>query len=337
MTIKQIAQALHFSVGTVSMGLADSPKLKAETRREIQAYARRIGYRPNYSAKCLVMGKTLTIGVLLPSLADPFYSEMIEELRRLMDQEDYAGLFFAAGTPEEHQKARENILRRGVDGVISKPMTPEEVSRWQQENIPVVFCDEDEPRADMDVVRLDEEQGGRLVASHFFGLGHTAMGFIGPTGRLAKRYQGYVAELARRGMAVPDKWIVDGLGLLQVGYEGLRKILLQGTPPTAIFCHNDMTAMGALRAAADAGLRIPEDLAVVGFDDIKLARYTIPALTTVKFPIAGVSQRLVEILLEKMSSQGPWKAKKMIFEPRLTIRESSGTAGQRADRVEEEN
>jgi len=323
MTQKEIAEALDLSVPTVSLSLKDSPIIKKETRERVKNLARLTNYRPNLNARGLLSGRTMTIGIIFPSF-QPFHAELAEKLHFCLKKHGYVGIFFPAGNIEEYREAIEILLSRKVDGIISgAPHEEEEVLKLKEESTPVVF--HEMQHVSVDCVNVDKYRGGYLATSHLINLGHKKIGFIGmPTERVEDRFAGYRDALKQHNLPLEKKWVIPGWGLREIGYEGMKTILALKDRPTAVFALTDMAAIGAMRSIFEAGLKVPEDFAVVGFDNLEESRYPDVALTTIDQPRKEAAEKLTELLLDRIKNGNKGASRQIIIEPKLVIRESCG-------------
>lgn len=324
MTQKEIARALNVSVATVSLALRDSALVNSETKGKVKRFASMARYRPNLNARSLLFGKTFTIGILVPDMLNPFYAGIVEEIYLYLKKRHYLGIFIPAETEKESEEALEILLNRKVDGVILISYLPlEKLIKLREEGVPVVaYNKRDVP---VDCVDGDKYGGGVKATKHLVGLGHTKIAFIGVLHETERRFTAYKDTLNRHGIVLKQEWLIPGIGSVETGYKGMRKILSQKSRPTAVFAFNDMVALGVTRAAVEAGLSIPGDLAVVGFDNLRDAAYWQVSLTTVDQPKEEIARSLVDILLNRVEN-GKEKENfvEKVIATKLVIRESCG-------------
>lgn len=328
MNLKKIAGALDLSVGTISLCLNDSPLVKKSTKKKVKEFARLTNYRPNFAARSLQNGKSFTIGIVIPQIFNPYWAEITDYTNKILAAKNYAALFVNALSTEQFKKEAGRLLDRNIDGLIffSEEIDEKEIIRIQNEKIPVVLHGHFKITADC--VEFDVYKGGCLATAHLINLGHKKIGFIGKSRENEARFKGYKDTLFHSGLPFNETWVTPGNELINSGYTGMKKILALTERPSAFFIHNDFTAMGALKAIHETDLKVPQDIALVGFDDIEESKYLIPALTTIHYPKKEICEKMVEFLLKRIEKKGKQKKqvkpKKYLFEPKLVIRDSCG-------------
>jgi DNA-binding LacI/PurR family transcriptional regulator len=295
-SMKDVARAAGVSEGTVSRALADSPRINRETRTRIQHLARRMGYVPSAIARGLAVRRTSTIGAIIMDISDPFIAKMMFSLDRQALARGYTIIMGTAGAdPKREMSAIRVLLRQRVDAIIVIDPLVFDLSAPQFPDIevPLVRLNNMEyPRS----VGTDNVAAARAAVGHLLDLGHQRIAYIGGMNSLDEsldRQAGYEQALAERGLPVDPALIVDGDGWSAGGEAGVKRFLAMAQPPTAVFCFNDITAAGALLAAYDARVRVPDDLSLIGFDD-SVASHLVPPLTT----MAQDTERLAELALE---------------------------------------
>jgi DNA-binding LacI/PurR family transcriptional regulator len=304
-SIKDIARVAGVSHSTVSRALADSPLVSADTKARIRELAQEMGYSPDAQARSLVMGRTQTIGVVVTTIADPFSAEIVQAVEQTASDYDYTVILATSNAEPEREIAAVEMLRsKRVDGVI---VTSSRVGALYQEHldrlgVPVVLVNSQREQTGpyTFAISVDNQHGGCLATEHLIRLGHRRIAYIsGPSGNSddLARLSGYRQALALAEIPFDAGLVVVGTGRAGGGERALPVLLALEPPPTAVFCYNDMTATGLLKAAREADLLVPRDLAVVGFDDIPLASYVHPSLTTVAQPMSQMGKRAVEMVL----------------------------------------
>jgi len=292
-----VAKRSGVSVATVSRVLNGSADVSAETRQRVTAVARKLDYTPNAAARALVKRRSQLIGVILftgeehPDLQHPFFLEVLVGLKRSLGTGGYDVLLFSGEQPGEengpHAYAR-RARHHGVDGVVVLAVDDAEQPELQKliaAGTPVVAVDLALAGNRASHVESDNLGGARLAVRHLHGLGHRRIATIvglAHTKPAADRLLGYRAELQDLGLPQRPEYEAPGDFYLESGEAAMRRLLALGERPTAVFAASDMMAVGAIKAIEDAGLRCPEDVAVVGFDDIQLAELVSPALTTIR-------------------------------------------------------
>lgn len=330
-SIKDIARAAGVSHSTVSRALADSPLIGKERKELVRRLAREMGYSPDASARSLVRGHTHTVGVVVTTIADPFSAEVLDGIEGEAYGNGYSIVLATSHDEFEREIAAVETLRsKRVDAVIviSSRVGALHRDRLDAAGVPVILLNTHSrtPGKQTFSVRVDDVHGARLATEHLLSLGHRRIAHIGgPIGHspTADRQAGYGAALSAAGVAVDPALVVAGAGRLESGEQALHALRALADPPTAVFCYNDMTAIGLLAASRRDGIRVPHDLAVVGFDDIPFASYMAPALTTVAQPKFEMGQRAIRMALALMSG-GAEGMEDVLLTGRLVIRETTG-------------
>ncbi|MCS7220532.1 MAG: LacI family DNA-binding transcriptional regulator [Anaerolineae bacterium] len=287
-SIKDIAKVAEVSHSTVSRALRDSPLISDETKARIQRIAQEMGYSPSAIARSLVTKRTQTLGLVVTSIADPFVAEIVRGIEERALDEGYSVILCQSQADPEREIAAVEILReKRVDAII---VTASRVGSLylpllEKLAVPIVLVNNQQEGRYVHSVGTDNVQGGRLAAHYLLALGHTRIGYItGPEWAAAsrQRLEGARQALQGQGLDLDPALIAQGDGRAEGGEEAMAHLLSHPTPPTAVFCYNDMTAIGAMRAVQRAGLRVPEDISIIGYDDVALAAYVTPPLTTIK-------------------------------------------------------
>jgi len=332
-SIKDIARAAGISHSTVSRALNDSPLVNAETKARVRRLAQEMGYSPDAAARSLVSGRTRTVGVVVTTVADPFVAVVVEGIERTAYAHGYSLILAASHNEPQREIAAVEMLRsKRVDSVI---VTSSRVGALHQERlgsagVPVILLNSHSQQQMPNAysVRVDDVHGGRLATEYLLGLGHQRIAHVaGLEGHSDSndRLDGYLSALAGAGIDYDPDCVVNGTGRLDSGPEVLRSLLALRERPTAVFCYNDMTAIGLLSAARNAGVAVPRDLAIVGFDDIPLAAHVAPALTTIAQPMFELGERAMSMALVLMGHQGiaPCDVTDVILQGQLIVREST--------------
>ncbi len=330
-SIKDIAKAAGVSHSTVSRALSDSPLVNAATRSRIHRLAQEMGYSPDAGARSLVRGHTCTVGVVVTTIADPFSAEVVEGIESAAYAHGYSVILAVSQDEPEREVAAVEMLRsKRVDAVI---VTSSRVGALHQERlgaagVPVILLNSHSQQLAPHTfsVRVDDQHGARLATAHLLALGHRRIAHVaGPEGHSpsADRLAGYRAALAEAGVPFDGALVFAGTGRPAAGEQALASLLALAERSTAVFCYNDMTAIGLLRAARLAGLTVPRDLAVVGFDDIPFATYVSPSLTTVAQPKFAMGQRAMQMALSLMGGRDE-EVSDVVLQGRLVVRETTG-------------
>lgn len=300
-TIHDVAYATDVSVSTVSRALNGSGRVGEATRARVLAAADRLGYQPNDLARSLHGKSTNTIAVLVPEITNPFFPELVNGVQTVASEN--GGLLLLCQTFGDRDTAVQELLnlrRKRCEGVILVGVPGGEDLTMAAKGMPVVTVDREPAILSASVVRSDHERGGRLATEHLIELGHERIAHISGPPHLhvsVDRRRGYERALEAAGLSVDDSLVVAGNFHENGGYEAIKGLRRERRQFTAVFCANDLTAIGALRALDEMGLAIPDAVSVIGFDDIHLASYVRPGLTTVHQPIEQLGRRAAELLL----------------------------------------
>ena len=332
-TIKDVAQKARVSRATVSLALNGKPGVASGTRRRILGIADRLNYQPNASAKGLALQKTQTLGVIVPDISSPFYAELVRGVEEEASARGYyLMLATTTGGPPREQMYFRLLGEQRVDGIIVLTPRGDEsfIHQIQAEGFPLVVVDRDIQASD-DVVEviIDNFHGALAAVEHLIGLGYKRIGLINGIPELQAsqdRLRGYQVALQEHGLPLHPKWTVIGNFCDEGGYLGMKELLALDPPLEAVFAASDVMAIGAIRAIREAGKRIPEDMAIVGFDDTPSSAYFIPSLTTVRQPIARMGAIACHLLLQLIAGE-ELPQRKLILQTRLVVRDSCGTKG----------
>jgi LacI family transcriptional regulator len=326
-TIKDVARAAGVSVATVSRVHNDSTLVTEDTRGRVRAVAARLGYSPHAAARSLSTRKTSGIGVLLPDLHGEFYSELIRGIDQTAQRHGFHLLLASSHNDKAAIAAALQSMRGRVDGLILMSPAPGAhlPVRDLPASFPVVLLNSAAVGAEFDGLAIANAPGAAQMVQHLIGLGHRRIAVItGPARNhdAAERLRGYRAALHDAGIAADAALEAQGDFTDASGYAAAMELLRREPRPTAIFATNDVMAIGALSALREAGVRVPQEMAVAGFDDIPMARYMHPPLSTVRVDIAALGERATERLLEAVASRRKHKKRREVLPVTLVIRES---------------
>jgi LacI family transcriptional regulator, repressor for deo operon, udp, cdd, tsx, nupC, and nupG len=333
-TIKDVAEAAGVSIATVSRALHGLPRVSEATRQRVLAAAAELRYVASPSAASLASGQTNAIGVVAPFVNRWYFAAIVHSAEERLRKTGYDLLLYSLGT-DAHERRRAfsgTLLRKRVDGVLVLGLQPtvEEVAALSTVGGPVAIVGADVPG--WASVRIDDEGAARCAVRHLLGLGHQRIGFIGGddplhTAMPADRRLGYRAELVTAGLPVRPELEADGGFTVRGGLVAAEQLLRLPEPPTALFAASDEMAMGAVRAARQAGLRVPEDVSVIGIDDHEMAE--LLDLTTVAQPVVAQGVLAAEMILAALADPGqPLPAVTVPTE--LVVRGTTGPAPQQA-------
>jgi len=309
MNIAEIARRANVSTATVSRTLNQSGPVKAATARKVWRAVTELNYYPNSHARALVSGRSRLIGLIVSDISNPFFPELIEAFQSLAAEKQYDILLTSTDyLTERMTECLRRMLERKVDGVamMTSEMDLSLIKELGKRNVPIVFMDVGQMGPRMSHVAIDYGNGVRQAVDHLVGLGHRHIAFI--TGPLdlhsaRTRRQAFLDGLRHHGLTPERKMIREGMHTAEGGEQAMAALLRLAKPPTAVVCSNDWTAIGALHATHAAGRRVPEDLSIVGFDDIPLTRYTHPPLTTVRMTASDVGSTAFTALFRLISQE----------------------------------
>jgi LacI family transcriptional regulator len=330
-TIRDVAREASVSVATVSRVLNGKGPVHADTERRIREAAKVLRYVPHGGARSLIMRRTQTIGVLLPDLYGEFFSELIRGIDAAARRSGYHLLVSGSHGDRLEIEAMARAMRGRVDGlvVLSPDVRQPAIAQNVPDHFPVVLLNNPVAPGGFDSVRVDNFGGATAVVSHLASLGHTRIAFVGgPPGNhdAADRLRGYRRALRGAGLPLSRDLEVPGDFREEAGYDACRRLLALEPRPSAVFAANDSMAVGLLYACREAGVSVPEQLAIAGFDDIPIARFITPPLTSVRVPIADLGTLAAETLLARLSSRSPSRTARrdLLLPATLIVRASSG-------------
>lgn len=330
LTIKDIARLAGVSTATVSRVINDYPGVREKTRIRVKKVIDKFGYQRNILARKLVTKKTSIIGVVLSDITNPFYSEIARGIEDEARKWGYTVIFGSTDNTREIQKEYVNLFReQRVDGIIfaSVALQDPDVEKLFKEDVPFVLVNRKLDTIKTDFVVLDNVKGAYMAAEHLIKLGHKRIGFIcGPlnysTG--VDRLRGYKEALRKYNIEEYPELVKSGNFRQESGYRAFKEFMSMKSPPTAVFASNDFMALGVLEAALELGIRIPEDIALVGFDDINFASFKFVSLTTVAQRKYEMGAKGIQLLIKKIESSERWIPQEIYLKPRLIIRGSCG-------------
>jgi LacI family transcriptional regulator len=329
-TLKAVAQHVGLTPGTVSAVLNDSPSARSiprETKDRIHAAAKELNYRPNFFARTLRNKRTYTIGVIAEEIGDSYGSMVISGIESHLRKWDY---FFLTVAHRHDQnllsRYSELLLQRGVEGFITVDTTVLEAP-----SLPTVAVAGHQTVKGVTNVVLDHVQAATLALNHLASLGHQRIAFMkgNPLSSDSEDRWKAICEVAQKiGMRIDPELTVQidiNDPTPQLGYPFAKQLLARKKPFTALFAYNDISAIGAIRALQEHGLRVPQDVSVMGFDDIPGAAFNTPTLTTVRQPLARMGQVAAQTLLERIAGRDDYPPE-IAIEPELVVRESTAKA-----------
>jgi LacI family transcriptional regulator len=331
-TLKDIARDLGLSVVTVSKVLRDHPDISSDTKGRVLKRMRELNYRPNLAARALVTGRTCVVGLIVPDLVHPFFSQVAKGISRELRKQGY-GLVISSSeeNPEFEQQEIDQLLSRRVDALMiaSAQWTVESFRRIEEHRTPYLLIDRSFLGLPANFVGIDDSAAGMLATEHLIDIGCRRIAHIGgpPVSTAIGRLEGYRQALYRHDMPISSEYIIqrefrDDAGHAS-GYHLMKKLLAMDPVPDAVFCYNDPTAMGAMKAILERGLRIPQDIAVAGCGNVLYADFLKVPLTTVDQNTQEIGERAATLALSLIQSKGPVLPKSVILQPRLIVRDST--------------
>jgi LacI family transcriptional regulator len=330
-TIREVAARAGVSYQTVSRVLNDRPDVAAETRQRVRDIIAELGYRPSSIARSLISNQTFTLGLITADFSDYFFTQVIVGAEAEARKHDY--FFMLCSTernPDEEPEYFKLLTERNVDGILFARPSTEQDSRHMLSlihQVPLVTTAYYIPGEEMTVVDVDNVDGGFQAARCLLNAGHRHVAMItGPAWKsVSDRSHGYRLALEQGGLPYDSRLVGAGDWSHESGYRAMTYLLERAPHLTAVFAHNDQMAIGAMRAILESGRLIPEDVAVVGYDDIPAASYSYPPLTTIHQPMQDVGRVATQLLIEAIN-QPDIEPKEVLLKPRLICRDSCGPA-----------
>lgn len=330
--LKDIAQDLGVSVVTVSKVLHDHPDISSETRERVLKRMKELNYRPNLAARALVTGRSYSLGLVVPDLVHPFFGQVAKALSSALRKKRYNLVLSSSDDdPELEREEIEQLLDRRVDALViaSAQWTVESFRRIEEQKTPYILIDRRFSGFPAHFVGVDDEQVGRIATAHLVEVGCRRIAHIGgpEVSTAIGRAEGFRHVLAANGIPAPPEYVIrrehgDDGGDVS-GYQAMRTLLDFNPRPDGVFCYNDPTAMGAMKAIMEAGLDIPNDVAVVGCGNVTYADFLRVPLTSVDQQSDGIGERAAELALSVLDEKQTGRPEQVLLEPRLVAREST--------------
>ncbi len=328
MSLDKVARRAKVSTATVSRVLNNASVVKSSTRARVMKAIAELKYHPNLHARSLAGGKSRTIGVIASNMENPFFFDIYKTVEA--DAHARGHEVVVANTdyrPEQLVASIRLMIGRRVAGlaVVVSEMDPALMKELTESRIPVVFYDVGAPRPNITNIRVNYRRGIEKVINYLHSLGHRRLGFVGHHARLApiNERMRAVLDAVARNPALEVKTAADA-DTLEGGRQATHALLASGYSPTAIICVNDITAVGALRELRERGIRVPQDVSVTGFDNVKLSEFCYPALTTVHIPRERIGHIIVDALIPQPGATAA--EHEIVIDPEFMVRESTGPA-----------
>jgi LacI family transcriptional regulator len=330
--LKDIAQDLGVSLMTVSKALRNHPDISDGTRERVLKRIEELNYRPNLTARALVTGKTHLMGLVVPDLVHPFFSQIANAISKVLREQRYSLVITSSQEdPELEQQEIDQLLARSVDCLViaTTQRTLESFRRIEELETPYILMDRKLPGLAANFVGVNDEQVGFMATKHLVEVGCQRIAHIG-TPHLSPalgRLKGYRRALRHYGIQVPAGYVLtrphgDNAGDA-TGYDVMKKLLSLRQLPDAVFCHNDPTALGAMKAILDAGLNIPEDIAIMGCGNVKYSECLRVPLTTIDQGCDAIGEHAAKLAFSLLASETPPHPRSILVEPRLVVRDST--------------
>ena len=328
--LKDIAQKAGVNVSTVSKALNDSKEISSEKKSEIKKIAEELNYRPNLSARALVGKGTNSIGVILPEIRSNYYARMFNYIENDVSGTDYSLIMGTTHFKLENEiKYIQVLSSRGVDGIILVASMNDEIEKTldsvlKKYKIPFLLIESFIRPRNYDYIMIDNRYGVDLAIDHFYNLGYREIGFISETIADKSRLKGFIEALEKRGLTCRESYLKSGEERFEIGgYLRMMEMLEEPDYPKAIFAAYDHMAIGAIKVIHEKGLRIPEDISIIGFDNIRESEFLIPPLTTVAPPIKEMVDIGMKTFLDKIERKENSIVQHVSLNPELIIRKTT--------------
>ncbi|KAA6465070.1 LacI family transcriptional regulator [Acidobacteria bacterium AB60] len=328
MDINAVAKLARVSIATVSRTINHVPTVNAQMAKRVWDAIRELNYFPNTQARALVSGRSKLLGLVVSEITNPFFPELIQGFEDVAVESGYEILVSSTNyDPDRMALCIRRMLERNAEGVAIMTFGIEEplLDQLTIRNVPIVTVDVGPDRPGFSLLKVDYRHGIRQGVQHLAALGHRKIGFISGPKRLhsaQSRLSAFNSSLAECGIAPDPAWLVEGDHTLEGGIAAMEKILGGAKRPTAIMCSNDMTAIGVLHKLYRSGLRVPDDLSIIGFDDIHMAMTTIPPLTSIHMSRHALARAAVLALRSHLEGSEPVRERNI--DTHLVVRETTG-------------
>jgi LacI family transcriptional regulator len=329
-SIRDVAKRAGVSIATVSRAVNRIPTVNAEMAERVWQAIEEVGYLPNTQARALVSGRSHMLGLIVSEITNPFFPELVQEFENLAVAQGYEVLIGSTNyEPERTESLIRRMLQRNVDGVAVMTFGIEEdlVQKLVEREFPLVFVDAGPALPNIRVLKVDYAEGIRQAVQHLAALGHRHIAFVSGPLRLRSavaRRDAFLKSMAELGLTVPAEHLIEGSHTMEGGLAAAEHLTGLAEMPTAVMCSNDMTAIGVLHALYRTTHKVPEEISVVGFDDIHLAQFMLPPLTTVQMSCTHLAAAAVEALRAGIERDHPKASKTEWHIPtKLVVRQSS--------------
>jgi LacI family transcriptional regulator len=327
-SIKDIAREAGCSISTVSRVINDRDGVDPETRKKVLAVIETFDFTPNLTAQGLRVNRGRLIGVAIPNSTVGAFSVVVQYALEAASARGFnVVLVNSHDDPDLEETLIKSLLRREIDGVMLTRVSDESriVSRIVKRNIPIVVIDRAFEHENVSNVVLDNYRAGCMAAAHLLELGHRRIACITGPMKISlsrERLRGFQRTLEENGVSLPPSCVYEGNFLYPTGVHGMRALRQGGAGCTALWAMNDLMAFGAMRALHERGVRVPEEVSVLGMDDLEIAEMVSPPLTTIHYPIKELVEKAVELLISQINSM-EFRSETIVLEPSLTVRGST--------------
>jgi LacI family transcriptional regulator len=333
LSIHEVARRARVSIATVSRTINGVPTVTPQLSRRVWKVIKELGYYPNTQARALVSGRSRIFGLIVSEITNPFFPEIVQGFEDIAVQHNYEILTTSTiHDPKRMALSVRRMIERRVEGVaiVTFGMEEELFDDLKSRQVPLVFIDVGPSLPRISNIRIDYVHGIRQAVQHLAALRHQGIAFIsGPLvlKTAVARQRAFLQAMEEVGLSVESKYQIEGNHTMEGGIDALKQLLKLPKPPTAVLCSNDMTAIGVMRQAYEEGIKIPDDLSVIGFDDIRLAQFIIPPLTTVKMSQTEIARLAFHALLSELQRKSALPdGSEYVLRTSLVLRDSTAMA-----------
>jgi LacI family transcriptional regulator, galactose operon repressor len=326
--LREIAKRAKVSTATVSRAINHIPSVDPHLAKRVWKAVQELSYYPNTQARALVSGHSRIFGLIVSGITNPFFPEIVDAFEEIAVRHDYEILLSSSLQGSSMERAVRRMIERRVEGVaiLTFGLGHSLVEDFRHRNIPVVIVDHNPQMSGVSTIRVDYQHGIRQAVQHLAALRHVRIAFITGPERLrsaADRRNAFETSMGEIGLEVGCKFIIEGDHTAEGGIKAMAQLAALPSPPTAVLCSNDMTAIGVLQRAFELGLSVPKQLSVIGFDDIRLAQFTIPPLTTVQMSRADLAALAFNQLFQIANGESTPPNKSSPLTTNLVLRNST--------------
>lgn len=307
-TVKDVAEKSGVSVSTVSHVINGTRFVSEELKAKVREAMDHLDYKPNLAARTLRTKRSNILGLIIADITNPYYSEMAWNIEYLGNLQNYTVMLCnSEGKPLKEEFYINRLLEMQADGIIiiSSKIHQEKLEEMVGNDLPVILIDKHDAGIHMDLISIDEFEGGKLATEHLIALGHQRIACINGVSENylnIHRLRGYQTTMENAGLEIDGRYMISSDFDVVAGFRNAQNLLEMDKRPTAIFATGDLIAYGVIQAAFQMGIQVPQDLSVVGFDDVYLSKYFIPPLTTIKQPIYEISEAAVDCFFDRMEN-----------------------------------